>query len=58
MIEIFPTLDELWVEYANDEESLRQRIPFPEWVRQRARRIELEKSGCWPPTYPVFRDKP
>jgi len=39
---LLPTLDELWLMYANDEESLRQRIPFPEWVRQFVTRKQTE----------------
>ena len=58
MIALSPTLDALWVEYANDIEALDARIPFPEWVRQRARRLQMEKDGSWPPTYPVYRSEP
>lgn len=44
VIKLLPTLDALWVDYANDEESLRQRIPFPEWVRQRQLRLERDRD--------------
>ena len=43
MIDLLPSLDSLWAAYVADNEALDARVPFPDWVRQFAKKQDDER---------------
>jgi hypothetical protein len=58
VIELLPTLDELWAMYAADEEALNARVPFPDWVRQLSQRRDKVKRDCVAGVTPTVTPNP